>query len=400
MDDRHAATGQGDVQPWDDRDPPPNGEAAPPWSPAWVDPETAAKVEPPLLVIDPAVPRSAVTILGGDMDLGKSAFVIAAAMAVATGKGELIGFHGRVAHGRAALFTFEDDANMIGRRLAAFAAQNGIAADEWRGRIAVECAVECAVEKIIAALGKCDLVAVDPFVYLHGADGDGENDNVQAAHLVHKLKEAAREGNSACLIVQHKRKDKNGNPVDDIRGASAFVGACRSTLAFEAHKAEAEAAGVEPDIAEHVVRLAHVKSNWTAKGRAAFYRRTVYHRDVDDTLGVMVLAPFEMPDPEAARIRAAADGETILAAFDAIPEPQRRESKQSPDWIGNALGPRFGFASRRSAMAAAEVRRIENALASLQATGEIEINKAWQDKARKNKPLWTRKAAPPPPHTP
>ena len=140
--------------------------------------------------------------------------------------------------------------------------------------------------------------------------------------------------------------------------------------------------------------------NWTAKGRDAFYHRTVYHRDVDDALGVMVLAPFEMPDPEEARKRAAADGETILAAFDEIPEPQRRESKQSPDWIGNALGPAFGFASQRSAMALVEVRRIENALAMLQATSKIEVDKTWLDKARKEKPLWTRKAAPPHPHTP
>ena len=87
---------------------------------------------------------------------------------------------------------------------------------------------------------------VDPFVYLHGADGDGENDNVQAAHLVHKLKEGAREGNSACLIVQHKRKDKNGNAIDDIRGASAFVGACRSTLAFEAHRPKPRQPGWSP----------------------------------------------------------------------------------------------------------------------------------------------------------
>ena len=151
----------------------------------------------------------------------------------------------------------EDPADEIDRRVLGAMKHYGIDPGEIEGRLflnsAADTKLKIAIEKsgsftivspIVDSLidefrsKSIDVAIVDPFVKTHGVQ---ENDNGGIDQVVDLWASIARETNSAIDLIHHLKKLGGAEvTIDDVRGASAIVGAVRAVRLY-AGMSEAEA---------------------------------------------------------------------------------------------------------------------------------------------------------------
>jgi hypothetical protein len=255
--------------------------------------------------------------------VGKSSLAIAASVAVATGRDDIIGLpvHERA---KAWVWNQEDDRDEMMRRLAAVVQHHGIDfTAELAGRIALNSGLDRPlvtarktrdgqVERLpdadqIAGILKREgvgLLFVDPFVETHQCD---ENDNVQINAVGAIWREIAKRTNSAIVLIHHTAKPPFAAPdawvgqQSAARGASAFGGVCRvvATLSNMSER-DATKLGLEGDERRRWVRLDDAKMNLTLVGdEARWFRRVGVTIANGDEVGVLV--PGEPKPPEDAK---------------------------------------------------------------------------------------------------
>ncbi len=179
-----------------------------------------------------------------------------------------------------------------------------------------------------------DVLFVDPLVSFHGLN---ESDNGAMDLLV---KEAfggiANDANAAVELLHHPGKSRPGfaeTTVDDARGASSIIWACRSARVMNfMSTAEAKKLGVPENERRRHVRIANGKANNGPIGTARWIRLEVEKLANGDE--VAVASPWAPSNPTG-------EGATDTAelARELATTGEYREDSRSPEWFGYAIAP-------------------------------------------------------------
>jgi AAA domain len=184
-----------------------------------------------------------------------------------------------------------------------------------------------------------DVLMVDPLISFHNL---AESDN---AHMDLLIKEGfatiASRTNSACLLFHHTGKSRLGQAdatVDDGRGASAIIWACRSARVYNFMTTEeAKKHGItEVDRCRHI-KITNGKANNGPVGRAKWIKLEIEKLPNGDD--VAVASRWTPPDPF--------DGVTadqLELAKRLAATGEYREDSRSPDWFGYAVAPHLNIA--------------------------------------------------------
>jgi hypothetical protein len=297
--------------------------------------------------------------LTGAGSTGKTALRLLQLIALALGRGELVGDH-CFRRTKVLIVYLEDDEEELRRRISAACRYRQIDQTELVGWLAywtpkdlrlIEVSefrkvrpggLAHALEHIIKRLD-IGLVSIDPFVKSHGAD---ENDNNLIDQAATMFLSVAHACGCACDYVHHDRKGISvAGDADRARGASSLVNASRllKTLS-KMTQVEAKALGVKDSERKFLVRLDDAKINIAPPSE-----ETVWFKLVDVAIGnpteaypkgdhVQTVEPWVPPDPFAGLARA-----TILEIFKALragPEPGEfylSDVKADEDWAGRPI---------------------------------------------------------------
>lgn len=283
----------------------------PPIAIAWEDGSHAVMIPRRRWLVGSFAIRGQLTVLVAPPGAGKSTLGIALGLAVATGRGELVGetVHESV---KAWIWNNEDDRHELRRRLAAVMQHWDVAPADLRGRLALNSGSERplviaragkdgvvqrlpdidAIIEIVRAEG-IGLLVVDPFVETHAVD---ENDNAQVKAVAALWREVARRCDCAVVLVHHTGKPPAAAPdswtgsLSASRGASSLAGVARimRTL-FGMSERDAERLGIPPDQRHRWVRLDDAKANLSmASGQARWFERVSITIANGDEVGVLV----------------------------------------------------------------------------------------------------------------
>lgn len=232
--------------------------------------------------------RRFVSLLVAPGGVGKSAFALASAASLATGR-PLLGEH--VHHSVPAwVLNLEDPADELHRRLAALMRLHAIPDAELHGRLFLHHGRERRVQvadtqggpvafpdqEALTAEARAHgigLIVVDPFVKSHALD---ENSNAQMDAAATAWAEVAERAGAAVLLVHHTRKAGAGGPehtAEAARGAKALTDAARSAAILSPMTAaEAEQLGVAAAERWRHVRLDDAKANLAPLAAARWFR--------------------------------------------------------------------------------------------------------------------------------
>lgn len=345
--------------PIEDRLPPP------PIAIAWEDGSTAAMIPRRRWLVGSFAIRGQLTVLVAPPGAGKSTLGIALGVAVATGRGELVG---ETVHEstKAWIWNNEDDRPELRRRLAAVMQHWGVRPTDLRGQLALNSGSERplvvaraakdgsvlrlpdidAIVGIVKAEG-IGLLVVDPFVETHEVD---ENDNAQVKAVAALWREVARRCDCAVVLVHHTGKPPAAAPdswvgsLSASRGASSLAGVARivRTL-FSMSEKDAERLGLAPEDRHRWVRLDDAKANLAlASAKARWFERLSVTIANGDEVGVLVPgdpAPAAPAGPAEDEI----EGELVRAireAWDAgtpLSEHPRATERYAPKIVARAL---------------------------------------------------------------
>lgn len=294
---------------------------------------------------------------------GKSALTITEALAMASGK-PLLGY--RIAKpSRVLLWNLEDDQAEMDRRFAA--ARQHYAADlkgsGFERRLFVKSASDGLslamstrdgvklntrkIKSLIAALraAQIDALIVDPFVSAHGVT---ENDNDEIDRVV-KLAFAriAREVDCAVMLVHHVRKAGAGQSeyrVEDSRGASALVNACRyARVLNRMSEKEARELGVDDGARWRFIRVDDGKANlappagatWRELAEVTLPNSSSFEANNGDRIGIAI--SWTPPDIGRTTITERERIVTEMAGED------WRADVRAKDWVGRPIGAACGL---------------------------------------------------------
>jgi hypothetical protein len=237
--------------------------------------------------------RGVVTTLVGPGGMSKSTLLLQKALALATGRGEICGFHIPKAV-KAWVWNQEDDMQEMQRRIAAIMQAFGVSWDDLKDehgepRLFISSGVERPltlavrkdhgavvgtpqVDEIISEIKANSIGAffADPLVEFHEAD---ENSNIQMRAVLGQVRRIAVEGDCAALLSAHTRKppqassDGFAGDMDSMRGGGSQVGVVRvgATL-FSMSEKDAKAHVIPASKARHdYVRLDIGKNNLAPK---------------------------------------------------------------------------------------------------------------------------------------
>ncbi len=248
--------------------------------------EAAAKPEIPLWG---DISRGLVTLLLGAPGVGKSLYGLQMLVAIATGRA-FAGVHPTGAH-KVVLLSPEDNAGVIGRRIAAMAQTMGVDWELLRQNLRI---VNCDGPSVLfekdgdgirqtpagrrffhetKAFGAA-VVGLDPMMEIHLL---AESDNNSMHLLMGALRDFARTGNCAVVMFHHITKpDSDKRPTaNSSRGASAITAAVRHIEIFsELEKKEREDLSLTEEQAVDIFRRDKVKSSYRRRsGRPAYFKR-------------------------------------------------------------------------------------------------------------------------------
>jgi hypothetical protein len=355
--------------------------------------------------------RGHVTGLVAPPGVGKSSLAIAAAVAVATARDDIIGLAVRE-RAKAWVWNQEDDREEMLRRLAAVVQHHGIDfGAELANRIGLNSGLEHPLviarktrEGQVERLPDADQIAdilvregvglffVDPFVETHQCD---ENDNVQINAVGAIWREIAKRANCAIVLVHHTAKPPFAAPDAWVgqqtaaRGASSFGGVCRVVVTLSnMSKRDADELGLDDGERRRWARLDDAKANLSLVGdEAKWFRResvTIANGDEVGVLAPGVPKPSEIGEIDKV-IEAAVVAEIGRAWRAGEPYGVRPQSNR---YWAEALPQALGQPARV----------VRNIVEALLAQGAIE--KAIYDTRNKTKglrvvPLDERRAPPP-----
>lgn len=283
--------------------------------------------------------------------VGKSALVLAEAMAMASGK-PVLGIRPR-ARLRVGYWNGEDPYEETERRAVAAAILHDLGADDldgWlhlgsgrddevviaeqatSGAVILAPNVEAVIDTIRAL--RLDVVIIDPFVSSHRVT---ENDNNSIDLVAKRWGKIADVTNTAIELVHHTRKT-NGTEttVEDGRGAVSLLNAARSARVLNAmSKDERERAGVKPTEAYFKVENGKANLAPPAEGADWFQVTSIdlgNGSDFEPADNVGAVRTWNWPDPFEG-----IDARDLYAVQKAVDGGQWRESPQAKDWVGKAI---------------------------------------------------------------
>jgi hypothetical protein len=295
--------------------------------------------------------------------VGKSTMQVAMALAIATGRDLL----GEEVHESVPvwLLNLEDPLEETERRVTAAMLAFNVRPEDVEGRLFVggretkivtaiqtkegtkiQRPVVEAIEAQIRARG-IGVVIVDPFVSSHRV---AENDNSAIDDVAKEWAAIAGRCNCAINLVHHTRKRQIGQSdltVDDARGGSALIGAVRAARVLN-RMSEEEAARYGVETRKQYFRADDGKANLAPESDKARWFQIVgqcldNHPTKPDWVGVV--RSWEPPNltqgvtlEDLAKVRAIVGDGTAKAW---------RESQQSPDWVGHAIGEALGWSASK-----------------------------------------------------
>jgi RecA-family ATPase len=253
---------------------------------AYRDPATIA---PRQWLLGTTLLRGYATVLGSMGGVGKTAYAIACALAVITGRDDVTGLQ-VFKTGSAWLLTLEDDREELERRLAAAMIAHNLRPDELEGRLFVNDAAHrplllaktdengdlevCADADLIAngiRANDVALTVIDPLVKSHQAI---ENSNQHMDGLIGLTNEIARVTRSSILLPCHFRKGGGENGARDaIRGGGALVDGARiNRTLVQMSATDADALGIPPEDAFRYIRINDAKANMAPRQAAKWFQ--------------------------------------------------------------------------------------------------------------------------------
>lgn len=289
--------------------------------------------------------------------VGKSALVLAEAMAMASGK-SVLGVKPRDRL-RVGYWNGEDPFEETERRALAASLLHDLGPDDLEGWLylgsgrddEVTIAEQTSsgavilapnVEAVIDTIRdlRLDVVIIDPFVSSHRVT---ENDNTAIDLVAKRWGKIAEATNTAVELVHHTRKT-NGNEttVEDGRGAVSLLNAARSARVLNAmSKDERERAGVKPGDA--YFRVERGKANLAPPSEGAEWYQVASvdlgnGSEYEPSDNVGAVRQWTWPDPFDGV--SAAD---LLAVQHAIDGGQWRENIQASEWAGRAVAETLGL---------------------------------------------------------
>ena len=301
-------------------------------------------------LIRPWLLKGTVAVVAAPGGSGKSTFVVALALSLASGRG-LLDKHVIGGPQPVWVWNLEDDLEELSRSIQAAADHHGLTEEDLAPRLFVNSALDGAVlctavedrsgfrvyEPVFAALTEeltrrgIKVLIVDPFISSHAVD---ENSNTKIDKIVKAWARVAKEADCAIILVHHTSKagsqEVNAN---SARGASALVSAARSVLAINRmSEAEASRLGIPVDQCRRYVSVQDDKHNRAAAEAATWFELISQPLGNGDDIGVMV--PWTAP--EASELLTP---EVIAAIQAKVADDAYRASIQAADWVGNAIAP-------------------------------------------------------------
>jgi hypothetical protein len=324
--------------------------------------------------------------------VGKSALVLAEAMAMASGK-PLLGIKPRDRL-RVGYWNGEDPFEETERRAVAASLLHDLGPDDlegWlhlgsgredevtiaeqtsSGAVILAPNVEAVIETIRAL--RLDVVIIDPFVSSHRVT---ENDNNAIDLVAKRWGKIAEATNTAVELVHHTRKT-NGNEttVEDGRGAVSLLNAARSARVLNAmSKDDRERAGVKSG--EAYFRVENGKANLAPPAEGAEWYQVASvdlgnASEYEPSDNVGAVRCWTWPDPFDGV--SAAD---LLAVQHAIDGGQWRENSQANEWAGRAVADTLGL----SLDDLGQKSKVKSLLSTWIKTGALEKVMATDEKSR------------------
>ncbi|MCX7383231.1 MAG: AAA family ATPase [Alphaproteobacteria bacterium] len=355
---------------------PANTQSAPPIAAVPAALPIAESIPPRAWLYGTFLVRGYVSVLAAPGGVGKSAYALAVALAVITGRALL----GETVHRACPVWVLnlEDPMDELDRRIAALMMAHALTRADIEGRLHLHSGrtrrlVMAELDRasgvirhpdrdsVIAAIRDrgIGLVVVDPFVKSHGLD---ENDNRHMDAAATVWAEIAEATGAAILLVHHVRKGAVSD-VDAARGAKALTDAARAAAILSPMSEEdARALGVAPGERWRLIRRDDAKANLAPRAARALWLR---HETI--ALG-NVTEDYPEGDKVGAvtqwRPRSPFHGISIAdcnAALDLIAQgpyaggrfTANRHPTAADRWVGQALAACFAIDTERAAAIAA-----------------------------------------------
>jgi hypothetical protein len=256
-----------------------------PW--IWRDPTT---LPPRQWLVGTTLLRGYATVLGSMGGVGKTAYAIAAALAVITGRRDILGQH-VFKTGPAWLITLEDDREELERRIHAALIAHEIRPENIQGRLFVNDATRrplllakanalgafevCGdAERISAGIQRNGimLTVIDPLVKSHRVN---ENNNEHMDGLITLGNDIARDTHSSLLFPCHFRKGGGEYGARDaIRGGGALVDGSRANRTLTQMNPEdaKKEFNIPPEDAFRYIRVNDPKANMAPRQVATWFQ--------------------------------------------------------------------------------------------------------------------------------
>jgi hypothetical protein len=298
--------------------------------------------------------RGSVSALAAPGGIGKSAYAMTCAIALASAH-DLLGEEPRQ---RCRVFYWggEETQDEIDRRIGAICVHHGITADDLAGwvytssghdveiklaRSARSTGIEFnlhVINQIVEEVDQLDIdvIILDPLVSLHGLS---ENDNVQMDQLIKKLAWLANHKNCAVLVLHHSRKGQVGqteHSIDDVRGGSAIVDACRHvTMLSPMTVEEATQAGINFADRDLYVRVYTAKTNYARRGGSRWVHFELRTLACGEQIAIPV--PWEF------KVEGTTEADDIWVRGLVLQDPLLQPRTNTTNWIGLHVGARLGL---------------------------------------------------------
>lgn len=341
--------------------------------------------------------RGFITFTVAPGGVGKSALVLAEAVAMATG----IPLLGSVVDSplRVAIWNGEDPRDELARRIGAIAHHYSLDSASLGGRLYVTSGRDypivlgkseysgavidddCA-ERIAEEIRKrqLDVLIIDPFISSHQVD---ENANPAIDLVLKTWSKIAEETQCAIMFVHHTRKTTGQvASVDDARGASALLAAARVVRHIQPIT-ESEMGKFGVLKGSNIFKATIGKANMAPRSEEAeWYRITSVNLgngpgNVGDEVGVV-----EKWQPVGAP-----SNDDRMIALGALAKARTRKDEQSPEWAGHSIAHALGWdigGSNRAADRTAEQNsareKVREILRLLAKENEIAFFDALDDK--------------------
>lgn len=293
--------------------------------------------------------------------LGKSSFMVATALCMASGR-EILGKKIWGPPKRVWIINLEDSADELSRAFSAAGIYYDIGADGCGGRLFVDSGldqpictavetnkdglqiIEPVYEALLAEIKqrKIDVLIVDPFVSSHQID---ENANGKIDAVVKRWKLLAERANCAICLVHHTKK-MAGQQVsaESGRGAIAMINAARSTLVFNhMDKETAERIGIPENERRQYFSVTDDKPNRAPAAKGDWFKIESVSLGNPDPVYVFgdsvgVVTPWKAPDPFESVSPA-----DLFAVQQQIAAGDYGADAQSHDWAGRIIAQQLGL---------------------------------------------------------